>query len=77
MDSILHRGGRELIVIYLWKDSTQSVMLLIITSSSRLLSFVTDIILCSGHIHAALQNLNYSAGLPAGGENSWQACNCF
>lgn len=70
-DSILHRGGRERIVIYLWKGSTQSVMLLIITSSCRLLSFVTDIMLCSGHIHAALQNWNYSAGLLVGGENDW------
>lgn len=50
--SILHRGGRDCIVTYLWKASTQSIMLLIITSFSRLLSLVTDIKLCSGHIYA-------------------------
>lgn len=69
-DGILHSGGRGRIVIYLWKDSTQSIMLLIITSFSRLLlSLVTDITKrCSGHIHAALQNLSYSAVLIVGGE---------
>jgi hypothetical protein len=65
-EGLLHRGGREHIVIYLWKGSKESVMILIISNSSRLLSFVNEIILFQETYTYPLPNLNYSTGLLSG-----------